>query len=76
MRRVDRLRCARNTRFSAGLGVNQIAVRFDGAGTGEEYWITSYPKNSYNNCLRQFLDEKTYKPTFEPFKTGTMIEKK
>jgi hypothetical protein len=23
--------------------------------------------------LRQFLDEKSYKPTFEPFKLGTML---
>jgi hypothetical protein len=23
--------------------------------------------------LRQFLDEKGYKPTFEPFKLGTML---
>jgi len=23
--------------------------------------------------LRQFLDEKGYKPTYEPFKLGTMV---
>jgi hypothetical protein len=23
--------------------------------------------------LRQFLDEKSYKPTFEPFKLGTLL---
>src|SRR3979411_498323 len=30
-------------------------------------------EDSYNTGLRQFLDEKTYKPTFEPFRLGTMI---
>ena len=30
-------------------------------------------ENSYNTGLRQFLDEKTYKPTYEPFKLGTML---
>jgi trans-feruloyl-CoA hydratase/vanillin synthase len=34
------------------------------------------PEDSYHTGLRQFLDEKSYKPTFEPFKTGTLIEKK
>tara|TARA_B100000686_G_C16729993_1_gene940085 strand:+ start:65 stop:904 length:840 start_codon:yes stop_codon:yes gene_type:complete len=33
-------------------------------------------EDSYNTGLRQFLDEKSYKPTFEPFKLGTLIEKK
>ena len=33
-------------------------------------------EDSYNTGLRQFLDEKSYKPTFEPFKLGTMIEDK
>lgn len=33
-------------------------------------------EDSYNTGLRQFLDEKSYKPTFEPFKLGTMIENK
>lgn len=33
-------------------------------------------EDSYNTGLRQFLDEKSYKPTFEPFKKGTLIEKK
>ncbi len=33
-------------------------------------------EDSYNTGLRQFLDEKSYKPTFEPFKTGTLLEKK
>jgi hypothetical protein len=23
--------------------------------------------------MRQFLDEKSYKPTFEPFKLGTLL---
>ncbi len=27
-------------------------------------------EDSYNTGLRQFLDEKSYKPTFEPFKLG------
>jgi trans-feruloyl-CoA hydratase/vanillin synthase len=31
-------------------------------------------EDSYNTGLRQFLDEKTYKPTFEPFKLGTMLK--
>jgi trans-feruloyl-CoA hydratase/vanillin synthase len=30
-------------------------------------------EDSYNTGLRQFLDEKSYKPTFEAFKLGTMI---
>ena len=33
-------------------------------------------EDSYNTGLRQFLDEKSYKPTYEPFKLGTMIENK
>lgn len=33
-------------------------------------------EDSYNTGLRQFLDEKSYKPTFEPFKMGTQIEDK
>ena len=33
-------------------------------------------EDSYNTGLRQFLDEKSYKPTFQPFKLGTLIEKK
>ena len=31
-------------------------------------------EDSYNTGLRQFLDEKSYKPTFDPFKTGTMLK--
>jgi trans-feruloyl-CoA hydratase/vanillin synthase len=27
-------------------------------------------EDSYNTGLRQFLDEKSYKPTFEPFRLG------
>ena len=30
-------------------------------------------EDSYNTGLRQFLDEKCYKPTYEPFKLGTML---
>jgi trans-feruloyl-CoA hydratase/vanillin synthase len=30
-------------------------------------------EDSYNTGLRQFLDEKSYKPTFEPFQLGTML---
>ena len=30
-------------------------------------------EDSYNAGLRQFLDEKSYKPTYEPFRLGTMI---
>ncbi len=30
-------------------------------------------EDSYNTGLRQFLDEKSYKPTFESFKLGTLI---
>ena len=33
-------------------------------------------EDSYNTGLRQFLDEKSYKPTFEPFKLGTQIADK
>ena len=29
-------------------------------------------EDSYNTGLRQFLDEKSYKPTFEPFRLGTV----
>ncbi|HEY5349077.1 MAG TPA: p-hydroxycinnamoyl CoA hydratase/lyase [Candidatus Lustribacter sp.] len=32
------------------------------------------PEDSYNTGLRQFLDEKSYKPTYESFKTGTMLK--
>ena len=32
------------------------------------------PEDSYNTGLRQFLDEKSYKPTYETFKTGTMLK--
>ncbi len=30
-------------------------------------------EDSYNTGLRQFLDQKSYKPTFEPFKLGTLL---
>ncbi len=30
-------------------------------------------EDSYNTGLSQFLDDKSYKPTFEPFKLGTTI---
>jgi trans-feruloyl-CoA hydratase/vanillin synthase len=33
-------------------------------------------EDSYNTGLRQFLDEKSYKPTFEPFRLGTAIADK
>jgi trans-feruloyl-CoA hydratase/vanillin synthase len=38
-------------------------------------------EDSYNTGLRQFLDEKSYKPTYEPFrlhgdKAGASAEKK
>lgn len=33
-------------------------------------------EDSYNTGLRQFLDEKSYKPTYEPFKLGTLITDK
>jgi feruloyl-CoA hydratase/lyase len=32
------------------------------------------PEDSYNTGLRQFLDEKSYKPVNEPFKLGTMLK--
>jgi trans-feruloyl-CoA hydratase/vanillin synthase len=31
------------------------------------------PEKSYQTGLQQFLDQKTYKPFYEPFKLGTMI---
>jgi len=31
------------------------------------------PEDSYRTGMRQFLDEKTYKPTFEPFRLGSML---
>ncbi len=34
---------------------------------------TTDKEDSYNTGLRQFLDEKSYKPTFEPFRLGTML---
>jgi feruloyl-CoA hydratase/lyase len=38
---------------------------------------TTDKEDSYNTGLRQFLDEKSYKPTFEPFKLGeTSVAKK
>ncbi len=33
-------------------------------------------EDSYNTGLRQFLDDKSYKPTYQPFKLGTMIADK
>jgi trans-feruloyl-CoA hydratase/vanillin synthase len=30
-------------------------------------------EDSYNTGMRQFLDEKSYKPTYEPFKLGTLL---
>jgi len=30
-------------------------------------------EDSYNTGIRQFLDEKGYKPTYEPFKLGTTL---
>src|SRR5215510_11421857 len=30
-------------------------------------------EDSYNTGLRQFLDEKSYKPTFEPFRLATVL---
>ena len=33
-------------------------------------------EDSYNTGMRQFLDEKSYKPTYEPFKLGTLITDK
>ncbi len=32
-------------------------------------------EDSYNTGLKQFLDEKAYKPTFEPFKTKEQAAK-
>jgi feruloyl-CoA hydratase/lyase len=34
---------------------------------------TNDKEDSYNTGLRQFLDEKSYKPTYEPFKLGTLL---
>ena len=31
-------------------------------------------EDSYNTGLRQFLDEKSYKPTYEPFKLGSFLD--
>ena len=31
-------------------------------------------EDSYNTGLRQFLDEKSYKPAYEPFKLGTILK--
>ena len=31
------------------------------------------PEDSYRTGMRQFLDEKTYKPAFEPFRLGSML---
>ena len=31
------------------------------------------PEDSYNTGLRQFIDDKVYKPTYEPFKLGTLL---
>jgi trans-feruloyl-CoA hydratase/vanillin synthase len=32
-------------------------------------------EDSYNTGLKQFLDEKSYKPTFEPFRLAAMPAK-
>jgi trans-feruloyl-CoA hydratase/vanillin synthase len=32
-------------------------------------------EDSYNTGLRQFLDEKSYKPTFEPFRLATVDQR-
>ena len=29
------------------------------------------PENSYQNGLSQFIDKKSYRPVYEPFKLGT-----
>ena len=34
---------------------------------------TANKEDSYNTGLRQFLDEKSYMPTFGPFKLGTLL---
>ncbi len=31
-------------------------------------------EDSYNTGLRQFFEEKSYKPAFEPFKLGRMLK--
>jgi trans-feruloyl-CoA hydratase/vanillin synthase len=31
------------------------------------------PEDSYHTGLRQFIDDKSYKPAFEPFKLGTLL---
>ena len=31
------------------------------------------PEQSYKTGLSQFVDQKSYKPVFEPFKLGTML---
>ena len=31
------------------------------------------PEQSYKTGLAQFVDQKSYKPVFEPFKLGTML---
>ena len=34
---------------------------------------TADKEDSYNTGLRQFLDEKSYKPTYQPFQLGTLL---
>jgi len=34
---------------------------------------TADKEDSYNTGMRQFLEEKSYKPTYEPFRLGTML---
>ena len=31
------------------------------------------PEQSYKTGLSQFIDKKSYKPVYEPFKLGTML---
>jgi trans-feruloyl-CoA hydratase/vanillin synthase len=33
----------------------------------------SDPENSYKTGLHQFVDKKSYRPFYEPFKLGTLL---
>jgi trans-feruloyl-CoA hydratase/vanillin synthase len=34
---------------------------------------TQLPEQSYKTGLSQFIDQKSYKPVYSPFKLGTML---
>ena len=56
-----------------GFLVEKLAQAYDYLAEKGKAIKVADKEDSYNTGLRQFLDEKSYKPTFEPFKLGTML---